>query len=117
MAFLKQSKGLKDWANKFRIKAQDVLRQGAVIQKNYKGKGALGRSIKVFIVESKTSLSLNIKYNWYGNLVEAGGPFGPRRKFITPRPWFATTYQSLEDDLAKVIEDGLVEGLEKAIKP
>ena len=112
MAFLKQSKGLKDWASKFKIQAQYNLSIGAVT----KGTGALGRSIRAVVIDSNTTLGINFFYNWYGDLVEAGGPFGPRRKFIKARPWFATTYKNLENDLVKVVEEGVVEMFEEKMK-
>ena len=115
--FLKQSPALKSWANKFKLQAQQNLSIGAVIKKPYKGKGALGRSIRTTLRDGATSVTVDIFYNWYGNLVEAGGPFGPRRKFITPRPWFQQTFNSLNDELVRIIENDIAEGLYDAIKP
>ena len=115
--FLKQSAELKQWANTFKIRAAATLSAGAVIKKRYKGKGALGRSIRTIVRDGNNNVTVDIIYNWYGNLVEVGGPFGPRRKFITPRPWFQETFNSLNDELVKIIEKDIADGLYDIIKP
>jgi hypothetical protein len=113
--FLKQSPALKSWASKFKLQAQTTLSMGAVIKKNYRGKGALGRSIRTTLRDGANSVEVDIFYNWYGNLVEAGGPFGPRRTFIRPRPWFQQTFNNLNDELVRIIENDIAEGLYAAI--
>ena len=115
--FLKQSPALKSWANQFKLRAQQNLSIGAVIKKNYPGKGALGRSIRTNLRDDKNSVTVDIIYNWYGNLVEVGGPFGPRRKFIRARPWFQQTFDALDDQLVRIIENDIADGLYDIIKP
>jgi hypothetical protein len=116
--FLKQSPGLKNWANQFKLKATSNLRKFGL----YKT-GALARSIRTIVRDGQNSVTVDIFYLFYGQIQENDYPAGHkwgRGKLLKAkkgRPWFTDTYRELEDELAEVIANDIESGFYDAIKP
>ena len=116
--FLKQSPGLKNWANQFKLKATSNLQRFGL----YKT-GALARSIRTIVRDGQNSVTVDIFYLFYGQIQENDYPAGHkwgRGKLLKAkkgRPWFTDTYRELEDELAEVIANDIESGFYDAIKP
>jgi hypothetical protein len=116
--FLKQSPGLKNWANQFKLKATSNLQRFGLYNT-----GALARSIRTTLRDGENSITVDIFYLFYGQIQENNYPAGHKwgrgklKQAKKGRPWFSDTYRELEDELTEVIANDIATGFYNSIEP